>query len=134
MQHIQTQLIHILVDEYHISPGKISGIYPYGSSTYGTFTEKSDYDFVVIADIGEDYIQFESPEIDIHVVSVKKYKQMLEDHDIMALETHFNPTPIKKFETTFKLNPQQLRRKISAVVSNSWVKAKKKFTLENEDS
>ena len=134
MQHIQTQLMHILENEYHISTDKILGIYPYGSATYGTFTEKSDYDFVVIADIDEDYIQFESSEMDIHIVSVKKYKQMLDEHDIMALETHFNPTPIKKFETDFKLNPQQLRRKISATVSNSWVKAKKKFTLENEDS
>ena len=135
MLNIQDQLIKtILLETYKIPFDKILGIYPFGSITYGTVTEKSDHDFVVIADMDIDYIQHESEMIDAHIMSVHRYKKMLEDHDIMALEVYFNPMPIKKFETEFKLNLPQLRRKISATVSNSWVKAKKKVTLENEDT
>ena len=135
MLNIQDQLIKtILLETYKIPFDKILGNYPFGSITYGTVTEKSDHDFVVIVDMDIDYIQHESEMIDAHIMSVHRYKKMLEDHDIMALEVYFNPMPIKKFETEFKLNLPQLRRKISATVSNSWVKAKKKVTLENEDT
>lgn len=106
----------------------------FGSATYGTQTEKSDYDFVAIVDMDDGYIQFESPNVDIHIMSQHHYLSKLESHDIMALEVHFNPSPLKKYEVDFTINKVKLRHKISAVVSNSWVKAKKKVNLENEDT
>ena len=135
MKNIQDQLIYdILIDTHNIPFENILGIYPFGSITYGTVTERSDHDFVVIADMDVDYIQHESEMIDVHIMSLRRYKKMLAEHDIMALEVYFNPMPIKKVDTEFELNLPQLRRKISAVVSNSWVKAKKKVTMETEDT
>lgn len=136
MKNIENQLIgDILKDRYNITFEKIVGICPFGSITYGTVSEKSDHDFVVVAkDIVEDYIQYESELIDVHIMSINRFNKMLAEHDIMALETYFNPMPLKKIETPFELNLPQLRKKISATVSNSWVKAKKKVTLENEDT
>lgn len=135
MKNIQDQLIYdILRDTHKIPFENILGIYPFGSITYGTVTERSDHDFVVIVDMDVDYIQHESEMIDAHIMSLRRYKKMLADHDIMALETYFNPMAIKRVDTQFELNLPELRKKISAIVSNSWVKAKKKVTLENEDS
>lgn len=115
--------------------GNIVGLYPFGSITYGTQTENSDYDFVVIVDTDDiEYYQYETDDIDIHVMSIDTYETRLKDHDIMALEVYFNPMPIIKFETDFVLDKIKLRHNISSIVSNSWVKAKKKVLLENEDN
>ncbi len=124
----------ILEHKYNITSDKILGVCEFGSATYGTQTEKSDYDFVAIVDMDDGYIQFESPDVDIHIMSKHHYLSKLESHDIMALEVHFNPNPLKKYEADFTINKVKLRHKISAVVSNSWVKAKKKVNLENEDT
>ena len=124
----------ILEHKYNITSDKILGVCEFGSATYGTQTEKSDYDFVAIVDMDDGYIQFESPDVDIHIMSKHHYLSKLESHDIMALEVHFNPSPLKKYEVDFTINKVKLRHKISAVVSNSWVKAKKKVNLENEDT
>lgn len=124
----------ILEHKYNITSDKILGVCEFGSATYGTQTEKSDYDFVAIVDMDDGYIQFESPDVDIHIMSKHHYLSKLESHDIMALEVYFNPDPLKKYEVDFTINKVKLRHKISAVVSNSWVKAKKKVNLENEDT
>jgi len=130
----QLLLEPILKNSYDISSSKIVGIYAFGSITYGTQTETSDSDYVVIVDMIEDYIQYESIDIDIHIVSINHYKALLDKHDIMSLEVYFNPYPIMKFEIDFTIDLIKLRHSISSVVSNSWVKAKKKCILENEDS
>lgn len=124
----------LLMFNYNITPDTIVGAYHYGSSTYGTQTDTSDSDFVIIVDMKDDYIQYESDNVDMHILSIDYYKKLLNDHDIMSLEVYFNPYPIKSFETDFELDKVKLRHKISSVISNSWVKAKKKVTLENEDS
>lgn len=124
----------LLSVNYDIPSDKVVGVYSFGSSTYGTQTDQSDSDFVIIVDMKKDYIQHESKTVDMHIMSIDYFKQKLNDHDIMALETYFNPTPIKKFETGFELDLVKLRHQVSSVVSNSWVKAKKKVSLENEDS
>ena len=134
MKPIKIILIQTILEmKYNISSDKIVGLYPFGSITYGTQTEKSDYDFVVIVDMETDYIQYESEDVDIHIMSINRYKTLLDKHDIMALEVYFNPKPILKFETTTKIDLIKLRHSISKVVSNSWVKAFKKVSLENED-
>lgn len=115
-----------------IKPETIVGIYPYGSLVYGTSSENSDYDFVVIVDMSEDYLQYESENVDIHFMSIDHYKSLLKQHDIMALECFYNPSPIMKYETEFELHLPTLRKKISAICSNSWAKAGKKMNLPDE--
>lgn len=130
------QLITKIVSTHtRLDSDKIVGVYPFGSFTYDTTTDKSDADFVVIVDSdGVDHVQYETPQLDIHILSINHYKKLLDNHDIMALEVFYNPYALKKFKVDFKPNLAKLRHSISAVVSNSWVKAKKKVELENEDS
>lgn len=60
---------------------------------------------------------------------------MLNDHHITALECYFLPQ-IHTYHCDqtfdFKLNLQQLRKSISEKASHSWVKAKKKFEIEDD--
>ena len=125
---------NILKSQYDITPDKVVGVYPYGSILYNTITDKSDLDLVVIVDmVKNDYLQYESEDLDIHFLSINYYNQLLQKHDIMALECYFNKTPYLAYETEFKLDLPTLRKSISHVASNSWVKAKKKVNLEDED-
>lgn len=113
----------------------IVGMYQYGSRLYGTNDEDSDWDFVVVVDeLDVPYAQYETEDFDIHLLSAKHYKNLLLEHDIMALECFYQKDPIMRFEVEFHISLPLLRKSISSVVNNSWVKAKKKMELPEEDS
>ena len=126
-------LKQLLKSKYNIESNNIVGVYPFGSLLYETTNEKSDLDFVVIVDMEENYIQYESEDLDIHFMSTECYKNKLKEHDIMALECYYNEEPILKYNIDFELDKIKLRKRISAIVNNSWVKAKKKLNIETED-
>lgn len=133
-------LEQVLVEEvlhahFGIEATTIIGICEFGSSVYGTTTESSDRDYVVIVDTPTiTNTQYTSFNLDIHILSVEMYRNMLTECDILALEVHFNPKHIKEYRYDIELNPDKLRRSISSTVSNSWVKAKKKVILDGENS
>lgn len=104
----------------------------FGSHVYGVNTKKSDFDYYRISEKFNGYTEIRVENIDVHEVSPKHFQEMLDDHHIAAMEVYFFS---KKVQNDFKfdLNLSDLRRSISAVVSNSWVKAKKKMVKEGED-
>jgi predicted nucleotidyltransferase len=134
---VNTELIlarNILKSNYDIDPNKVVGVYPYGSLVYETATENSDLDLIVIVDmIKNDYLQYESEDLDIHFVSENYFKTRLFQHDIMMLECFYNPNPFLKYETEFELDKSKLRSVISSKSNNSWAKAGKKLDLSEED-
>lgn len=104
-------------------------VFPYGSKVYGTATEKSDDDLIVIVKSEEDLTYgIHNDEFDIHVYSDKTFRDLIQKHHIAALECIFS----NETEYEFNLDMEQLRRSISAIVSNSFVKCKKKL-LEGPD-
>ena len=116
----------------------------YGSTVYKTRTNNSDIDIICIAELDEElyeiyqsfkYSEFEyySENVDLHIISTKTFQKLLDEHDIMALETWFQMHEDDKSLFKFKLNLDTLRRKVSAVVSNSWSKARKKLDIPKED-
>jgi hypothetical protein len=113
------------------TPNNISAIYVYGSRVYGNFSNTSDYDYLVVCNNKIDGFTCETED---------EFLKKLEEHDIRTLECFFSPDEFKyeiedwiKKISTFKINNSKLRHSISAKASHSWVKAKKKFTVENED-
>lgn len=113
----------------------IIGCYMYGSTVYGTDREDSDVDFIVV---DRDQLQPEKKKtegvVDLNFYSEEKFKQMLEEHDIAALECMFLPS---KFVSVNKiampeLNLPKLRASISRTASNSFVKCKKKLIVEHD--
>lgn len=109
-------------------------LYPYGSRVYGTNSPQSDYDYIMVFDgqNGKDAQQYDSHDgkLSVHTYSSESWQQHLNDHKIFAMECHFI-LPVDRFN--FKLNHALLRKEISSKASNSWVKCKKKLTVETNE-
>lgn len=115
-----------------LNPLDVLVLYDYGSRVYGTHRPDSDYDYVIVTDKeGFTSAQGESGDLNVQAYSVEEWKKLLENHDIMAMECNFNPAD--DLTLPFTLSKSTLRSSISRVASNSWVKCKKKLTVE-EDS
>ena len=109
-------------------------VYPYGSRVYGNTHERSDYDYIVVVK-KKSREQFSDNQININFYSVDEHQQRLDDHEISALETYFLPEQLKLKELhkfKFKLDLAKLRHSLSKKSSNSWVKCKKKLTIEQD--
>lgn len=99
----------------------------FGSRVYGLINELSDYDNVLITDeFFNDYKLLSN--VDIEAFSPEKFKEELDKHSIKAIEVYF--TDISFFHSIgiyFNLDKNLLRHSVSAVVSNAYVKSKKKI-------
>ena len=119
---------------------KAVAAYLYGSRVYGTAGADSDYDVVIVSNIQEPFIQFRWFHLNCTVYSVTEFEKMLQMHEISALECFFLPNefilkPYVDGSLAFdvsQLDTYKLRHSISAKASNSFVKAKKKFTVPED--
>lgn len=123
---------------------KVRAVEHFGSTVYGTRTDKSDIDIIAITESDEDlYIIYQSKDyrefsdyskdVDLHIISTRTFQELLDEHDIMALETYYQLRAADKELFRFSLDLDKLRRKVSAVCSNSWSKARKKLDIPEED-
>ncbi|AEO93371.1 gp109 [Bacillus phage G] len=100
-------------------------VFPFGSKVYGNVTKNSDTDLIVVVKGNEELkYQICDDDGDIHVYSRKTFEGLIDRHDISALECIFS----NDTDFDFVLDFEKLRRSISAVASNSFVKCKKKLT------
>lgn len=118
---------------------EIYNAYLYGSPLYGTSHIKSDYDIIIVGDNIKSFkTDHDDPLYNITVYTIDQFKELLHAHDPIALECYFAPLEARIFEPyldfifDFKLDIHKLRHSFGAVVSNSWVKAKKKIQKEDE--
>lgn len=114
-------------------------IYPYGSMVYGTYVDgQSDQDFIVIVHDGHtsiDKSQWECNNEQYSIYTASTWQEKLNRHDIDALECYFLPHYLVIQELhpfDFQLKTALLRQSISSVASNSWVKCKKKLTVQKD--
>lgn len=112
----------------------VLNIYEYGSRVYGTANENSDYDFVVVVKdevYTTDHYSKENYEFNIY--SKSQWIKMAEENDVIFCECFFLPNKIKEeFVPEFKVDVPKLRASFSHVASNSFVKCKKKLTVEKD--
>jgi predicted nucleotidyltransferase len=118
-----------------LHPSRIFNITIFGSRVYGTHTDNSDWDIIIVAKNSVESIEIKSDLCNIHIYTPDKFKQDLDWHMPKNLECLFAPDWAKlkedlKFQ--FKLNIPKIRHATSHVSSNSWVKAKKKLQITNE--
>ena len=117
----------------------------YGSSVYGTLTDKSDTDIVAIVDDEIDLSEFTNgiweyhlDNIDYQFINESTFIKMVKNHHIVALEMFWLPQDkiikgdVKKYEQYFKLDKWKLRQVISGIASNAFAKAHKKMTVEKD--
>lgn len=102
--------------------------YKYGSRVYGCNNKNSDYDYIFIVESDNDelYYSVELPNVNMTVYSEAKFIKLIEQHHISALECIFQDEN-DEYLKYFKLDLEKLRRSISGVSSNSFVKCKKKI-------
>lgn len=114
----------------------IRNVYTHGSRVFGTASSSSDHDYIIVTDgeIGkEDTLTGNG--VDATVYDCKRFRQRIEDHEVSVLECLFLPTEHilkKELEFSWQLDRSKLRESLSAKASNSFVKAKKKFEVEQQ--
>lgn len=121
-----------------------------GSHLFETNDEQSDIDVGCIVDDNYDLSNYthttetgfenrlycESYEkdgvgVDVQYVRESDFIDMIKEHRIFALEALFQE-PCAGYLKHFELDKWKLRQEFSGVSSNSWVKAKKKMTVEKD--
>lgn len=118
-----------------LHPSRVFNIYLFGSRVYGTHSDSSDWDIIIVAKNSVESIEIKSNLYNIHIYTPDKFQQDLDWHTPKNLECIFAPDWAKlkedlKFD--FKLNIPKIRHATSHVSSNSWVKCKKKLQIANE--
>lgn len=135
---IEEVLVKNILSNYKMYDFDIVGLYLWGSRLYGNknFTEDSDYDFICIHNGSIEDFSYNSDICDIHFYSEVHFKEMLINHDLKAIECYYQfdnaIKPLKDIQ--FNLDLTKLRKTISSMSNHSWVKAKKKISIEDEDS
>lgn len=102
----------------------------YGSLIYGTFHKDSDVDVLVLVDSKE---ELEEKVIDIYNLSfmnIDEFKRKVESCDIKCLEVYMSP--ISNIKLDLSIDFKNLREQISKKASHSYVKGKKKITVESD--
>lgn len=102
--------------------------YPYGSVVYGTKSKQSDMDAIIVVECdGELNYDVRNWGCDFTVYSESSFIKKIDEHHISVLECifQFKSDPYREY---FKLDTEKLRRSISSVSSNSFVKCKKKLS------
>lgn len=114
---------------------KCDSVFLRGSYIYGTENKNSDYDFIGISDVSNEY---QNDDWDLTVYTEDEFIKEIYKHNIAVLECLWSSDPLDKrpidYSKYFKLNKPILRKVISQKANHSWVKAKKKIKLEDEDT
>lgn len=114
----------------------ILNVYPFGSQVYGCNPDGDEDVVVIVIDQGyNSQIKNEEFNVDVSYYGYDVFQKMLDDHNIVALECFFLPVEKKiknKYTFNFNLDLSKLRSSISQTASNSFVKCKKKLTVEKD--
>ena len=133
--NIKPPTLEAILRVAQIPESKVLAVYPYGSRVYGTHGHSSDHDYIVVYDfdyndvVNKDSQQYDSYDksISVHTYHEQTWNRHLDDQKIFAVECH-SLMPMEMF--SFQCRHDLLRKEISSKASNSWVKCKKKLTVE----
>lgn len=115
-----------------LSDSDVINAYCYGSRVYGNYTSKSDHDFIfILKEVKNE--QFSDNLINVNFFSLEAHMHRVFEHEISALECLFLDSQYilkEDVQIKFELDISKLRHSLSRKSSNSWVKCKKKLTVE----
>lgn len=136
-----------------MTSANIISVYLYGSTIYGTANRKSDFDLIVVVDHKDDvtitsrafakareYFNLSFSTFDVNIYTEEEFLKGLECLEIAFLECVNNRRANSNHGTLIfgklhkmpKIHLPTLRDSISRKASNSWVKAKKKLTVQED--
>lgn len=134
LDDVTDELIRIGSLDKECSTDKLVELYPYGSRVYGCANAQSDYDMIAVytSDFGKK--EFTGSLIHVTAYGMIAFDSQLFMQEISAIECISLPQEallIHKSDPVYKLNLSRLRSSVSEKASHSFVKAKKKLTVEN---
>lgn len=100
--------------------------YSFGSVVYGTSLKDSDEDYIAVVDSEENLAYNVRGEKDYIVYSEDLFIQGIKNHEIYILECIFQDKN-DVYRKYFELDKGKLRKNVSSIASNSYVKCKKKI-------
>lgn len=118
-----------------LNDAKVLCIYLHGSRVYGCNNSDSDYDFIVVTEDKYKSDAVSGEGFDLSIFSRKEWEKEAEENSVDFMECMFLPDDIKLLEEyvpEYKINPKILRSSFSSKSSNSFVKCKKKLTVEKD--
>ena len=107
---------------------EIYAIYKYGSHVYGTTRHDSDYDFIIVTDDDESINNVDVPSVDINSYTLEEFQHKLDNNEMWALECVFSTPVYSKHTFNVTIDIHKLRAFVSRYSSQTFHKAKKKFT------
>ncbi len=120
-------MIHEVIFKSGLHQTRVINIYLFGSRIYGTASDESDYDILIIAKTPWPEREIKVDNYNIHILSMDRFMDGLKQHNIRNIECLFSPIKFVSQGIDYKVNNKGIRHSISHTVSNSWVKAKKKI-------
>ncbi len=123
-----------VIEKSGLHKSRIQNVYIFGSQVYSTASVTSDYDILIIAKTPYEERELVVDNCNIHILTLDRFLEGLKQNHIRNIECLMAPTEfILKEEINIPLNIKEvgLRHSISHIVSNSWIKSKKK--LEHDD-
>lgn len=127
---MKDKILDILKTELKLHPLRVMNIYLYGSQCYGTATDKSDYDFIVVAKASVENVEYSFDDFNFHVQTPDYFQERLDWNDPKVFECLLwsKKQPILNLlDFNIKIEKPKYRHAVSHISSNSWVKAKKKI-------
>ena len=136
-----------------MASANIISVYLYGSTVYGTANTKSDFDLIVVVDrkddvtlearaiaLAREYFKLSFHKFDANIYTEEEFLRGLEGMEISFLECVNDVRAYCDTGTSIygkkhkmpKIHLPTLRDSISRKASNSWVKAKKKLTIQED--
>ena len=113
-----------------LHPTRILNVYLFGSRCYGTASEKSDYDILILAKTVSPETELVVDNFNIHILTIDRFMEGLKNHNIRNIECLLSPFILKEdIKIPLQINIKGLRHSISHVCSNSWVKCMKKLQV-----
>jgi len=119
--------LHEVIEKSGLHPERVINVYLFGSRCYGTESNDSDYDILIIAKTPWPEREIISGNYNIHILSMDRFLEGLKTHNIRNIECLFSPIKFITQKIDYIVNIKGLRHSISHIVSNSWVKARKKI-------
>ena len=124
--NLHDELTHLLHNDI-----TIINVYQFGSTNYHTHHEKSDRDYVIVAEMDKEFTEIKPQGISLQVYTLEHFQRELDNHKIEMIEAVAHPL-IENVKINYTFDPIKLRHSVSMKASNSYVKAKKKLTVEKD--
>lgn len=112
----------------------VKNIYLFGSKVYKTDNENSDFDYIIVCN-KKDKEQIVLEDMNISFYEIDEWEYFAKENDVKFIECIFLNKEFKIKETyipKFEINKEKLHSSFSRVASNSFVKMKKKLTVDKD--